>query len=345
MIQRVLGQSDLLVSRIGLGTATWGITTDEGEAALQIKEFAESGGNLVDTADIYGDGRSEHVLGRVLDRVVPRSNVILTTKAAALPGGPPLRTDASRGHLLPALEASLRRMRTDYVDLWQLQFWDPATPLDETLSAIDTAIATGRARYAGICNYTGWQAAKAATRQVSRWSAPLISMGAQYSLLERGIEREIIPAAADSGLGVLPSAPLGHGPLTGTRHAGVPAERACNQLFTWYADRFLGEERTARIVEATTAAAASIGATPLAVALAWVRDRPSVVAPIVGARTAEELRESLDAEGLDLPEEIRRQLDEVSAPHPGCCEAGTWAGSHGTRPAARRSLATGARGA
>jgi aryl-alcohol dehydrogenase-like predicted oxidoreductase len=323
MKKRVLGPSDLVVSRLALGTSTWGTTTDKDDAAKQIIEFVDAGGNLVDTADIYAGGKSENILGELLGTVVPRSSVVLATKAAGvLSAGPPFRHDASRAHLLAALDGSLRRLGTDHVDLWQMHAWDPHTPLDETLSAIDTAISTGRVRHAGVSNYSGWQAAKAATSQIKLGRAPLVSIEVEYSLLERGVEREVVPAAVDFGIGILPWAPLGRGVLTGKYRGGVPAERENNRFFKWYVGARLFQDRTVGIVESVAAAARETGASPLAVALAWVRDRPSVVAPVVGARTVEQLRESLQAEDFELPGEVRHHLDEVSAPYVGYPEAG-----------------------
>jgi aryl-alcohol dehydrogenase-like predicted oxidoreductase len=313
MEQRVLGHSGLMVSRLGLGTMTWGRDTDAEDAAAQLREFADSGGTLVDTADVYTDGESERLLGALLEKVVPREQMVLATKAVVVPNSP-RRLDASRGHLLRALDASLRRLGTDYVDLWQLHAWDPVTPLEETLSAVDTAVASGRVRYVGISNYCGWQTAKAAAWQTARGATRLISTQVEYSLLERGAEREVLPAAQDAGLGLLPWSPLGRGVLTGKYRSGTPADsRGASPHFERFVGRFL-DERSAGIVEAVVTAADGLGVSPLAVALAWVRDRPGVVAPVLGARTAGQLMGSLLAEDLVLPAEIRRALDDVSAP-------------------------------
>jgi aryl-alcohol dehydrogenase-like predicted oxidoreductase len=215
MQKRMLGSSDLSVSRLGLGTSTWGTTTGKDDAGRQLAAFTEAGGNLVDTADIYGAGRSEEILGQLLPAVARRDDIVLATKAGAVAGSRPGEADASGTRLLEALDASLRRLGTDHVDLWQLHGWDTGTPLEETLSAVDTALSSGRVRHAGVCNYAGWQAAKAATRQSALGTARLACIQDEYSLLERGIEREVIPAATDQDLGVLAWAPLGRGVLTG----------------------------------------------------------------------------------------------------------------------------------
>jgi aryl-alcohol dehydrogenase-like predicted oxidoreductase len=317
MEQRALGRSGLMVSRLALGTMTWGRDTDSDDAAAQLKAFVAAGGTLVDTADVYSGGDSERLLGELLGDVVPRDEVVVATKAVVRPGHP-RRRDASRGHLLGALDASLRRLGTDHVDLWQLHAWDPRTPLEETLSALDTAVSSGRARYAGVSNYSGWQTAKAAAWQAA-WPgrAPITATQMEYSLLERGIEREVVPACLDAGIGILPWSPLGRGVLTGKYRGGTPADsRGASPHFERFVDRFL-DERSAGIVEAVAIAADGLGVSPLAVSLAWVRDRPGVAAPVVGARTVGQLLGSLQVEDLTLPESIVKALDDVSDPGAG----------------------------
>jgi len=316
MEARHLGRTGLRVSRIGLGTLTWARDTGERDAADQLKTFWESGGTLVDTADVYADGGAEYLLGRLVEGLVPRRDLVIATKAGSVPD-PDRRFDCSRGHLLAALDASLERLRTDYVDLWQVHAFDPDTPLEETLQALDIAVSSGRARYVGVSNFSGWQLAKAATWQLAASGARtrLASTQMEYSLLQRGVERELLPAAADLGMGLLPSSPLGRGVLTGKyRRAEPPADSrgASGQLAAFVAPYL--DETADRIVEAVSTAADGLAVSPLQVALAWVRDRPGVTAPIVGARTSQQLAESLSVEGLNLPDEICRALDDVSAP-------------------------------
>ncbi|MEW2555255.1 aldo/keto reductase [Streptomyces zhihengii] len=315
MEQRHLGRTGLRVSRIGLGTLTWGRDTDEHDAAEQLKAFWEAGGTLVDTADVYGGGEAEYVLGQLVERLVPRRDLVIATKAGSV-AHPDRRFDGSRGHLLAALDASLARLGTDHVDLWQIHAFDPDTPLDETLQALDIAVSSGRARYAGVSNFCGWQLAKAATWQLA---APgvrtrLASTQMEYSLLQRGIEREVLPAALDLGVGLLPSSPLGRGVLTGKYRSGVPTgSRGASDHMAPFVEPYLDEDAS-RIVDALATAADGLASTPLEVALAWVRDRPGVVAPIVGARNAKQLMAALSVEALSLPDEICRALDDVSAP-------------------------------
>ncbi|WP_338485716.1 aldo/keto reductase [Streptomyces sp. SCSIO 75703] len=316
MEHRHLGRTGLRVSRLGLGTLTWGRSTDEHAAADLLKTFWEAGGTLVDTADVYGDGEAEYLLGRLMEGLVPRRDLVISTKAGSVPD-PERRFDGSRGHLLSALDASLARLGTDHVDVWHLHAYDPHTPLEETLSVLDLAVSTGRARYAGVSNYCGWQLAKAGTWQLAAPGArnPLASTQMEYSLLQRGIEREVLPAALDLGIGVLPSSPLGRGVLTGKyRKDATPADSrgASDQLAPFVAPYL--DQTAGHIVDAVATAADGLAVTPLQVALAWVRDRPGVVAPILGARTARQLTAALSVETLSLPDEIRRALDDVSAP-------------------------------
>jgi aryl-alcohol dehydrogenase-like predicted oxidoreductase len=316
MEQRMLGRSGLKVSRLGLGTMTWGRDTDEHEAADQLKAFIEAGGTLLDTAAGYGDGESERLIGQLLASVVDREDVVLATKAGISRRTGERVVDTSRRALLAALDGSLLRLGTDHVDLWQVHTWSDDVALEETLGAVDHAVATGRARYAGISNYSGWQTAQAVTFQRA-WPgrAPVVSTQMEYSLLQRGIEREVLPCAAALGLGVLPWSPLGRGVLTGKYRTGVPADsRAASPHFASFIERYL-DDRSHSIVDALHTAAQGLDASPAEVALAWVRDAPGVTAPIVGARTAAQLRGSLTSERLTLPSEIRSALDDVSAPH------------------------------
>ncbi|MBL1093870.1 aldo/keto reductase [Streptomyces sp. NPDC001739] len=315
MEQRHLGRTGLRVSRLGLGTLNWARDTGEQEAADQLKTFWEAGGTLVDTADIYADGGAEYLLGRLMEGLVPREDLVIATKAGSVLEAD-RRVDCSRRHLLAALDASLGRLGTEYVDLWQLHAFDAHTPLEETLQALDLAVTSGRARYVGLSNFSGWQLAKAATWQLA---APgvrnrLASAQMEYSLLQRGIEREVLPAALDLGMGVLPSSPLGRGVLTGKyRHATPADSRGASEHLAAFVAPYL-DETAGRVVEAVTTAADGLAVTPLQVALSWVRDRPGVTAPVLGARTAQQLRAALSVEALTLPDEIRRALDDVSAP-------------------------------
>lgn len=315
---RQLGRSGLRVSRMGLGTLSWGEDTDSDEAASQLLAFADAGGTLVDTADVYADGDAERVLGSILDDVVPRRDLVLASKAVARRTSGPFGGGASRGALLEALDGSLRRLGVEHLDLWQLHAWDDSVPLEETLATLEHAVRTGRVRYVGVSNYAGWQLATAA--MTSR--VPLISEQVEYSLLERGPEREVVPAAEHHGVGLLPWAPLGRGVLTGKYRSGTPADsRGASEDYAGYVDQHR-TERANRIVQAVATAADGLGASPLAVALAWVRDSPGVVAPVVGSRNTGQLTGWLAAEEITLPPAIRAALDDVSAHESGSPERG-----------------------
>jgi len=310
MEQRRLGRSGLRVSRMALGTMSWGSDTDSDEAASQLVAFVDAGGTLVDTADIYGAGESERVLGSLIGDLVPRDDVVLATKAVARRTDGPFGGGASRGALLAALDGSLRRLEADHVDLWQLHAWDATVPIEETLAALDVAVNSGKVRYVGVSNYSGWQLATAASLPTAN---PIVSTQVEYSLVQRGVEREVIPAAEHHGIGLLPWAPLGRGVLTGKYRTGTPADsRGASSTYAGYVEQHR-TERAARIVEAVATAAEGLGTSPLVVALAWVRDRPGVVAPVVGARDTGQLTGSLAVEDITLPPAINAALDDVSA--------------------------------
>lgn len=313
MQQRAVGTTGLKVSRLGLGTLTWGRDTDEHEARDQLIAFAEVGGTLLDTAAGYGDGASEELIGRLLGDVVSRDDVVLATKAGISRRRGERETNVSRGHLVASLDQSLKRLRVDSVDLWQVHTWVDDTPIDETLSALDHAVTSGRAAYVGISNYNAWQTAHAATWQRAvPGRVPLASTQVEYSLLNRTAEHEVIEAAQALGLGVLPWSPLGRGVLTGKYRSGTPADsRAASPHFANFVGTYLND-RSQRVVEAVVRAAEGLGWNPIEVALVWVRDRPGVTAPIVGARSAAQLRASLGIDDMSLPAEIVEALDDVS---------------------------------
>lgn len=302
------------MSHLALGTMTWGVETDADEAAAQLVAFHDAGGTLVDTAASYGYGETETLLGQLLADVVPRADLTIATKAG-ITRTPDSRTvDCSRGALLRQLDASLRKLGTDYVDLWYVHYVDDTVPFDETLGAVDAAVAAGKVRYAGVSNHNGWRTARAATWQRAvPGRAPVVANQMRYSLLDRGIEREVVPACAQLGVGIFPWSPLGGGVLTGKYRGAMPADSRASaghrpDLVAMDRPRMSG------IVEAVATAADGLATSPVAVALAWLRDRPGVVAPVLGARTLGQLTAQLACETLDLPVEISDALDDVSAP-------------------------------
>ena len=311
---RTAGRSGLKVSHLALGTMTWGLETDADEAAAQLVAFHDAGGTLVDPAASYGYGTTEELLGQLMADVVPRADLVVATKAGLMRTPEDGRfVDCSRGALLRQLDASLRKLGTDYIDLWYVHTVDDAVPFEETMAALDYAVSSGRVRYAGISNYSGWRTGRAAAwQQAVPGRAPIVANQLRYSLLDRGIEREAIPACQAAGVGVFPWSPLGGGVLTGKYRTGVPADSRASSGHR--PDVLTSGPRTAGIVEAVATAADGLATSPVAVALAWLRDRPGVTAPVVGARTLGQLTSQLVSETLDLPVEIRNALDDVSAP-------------------------------
>ena len=313
MIKRRAGQSGLELSRIGLGTMTWGRDTDTHEAAEQMRAFVEAGGNFIDTASTYADGDAERVIGGLIGTIANRDDLVIATKAGvSFPDG--TRTiNNSRHHLISELDKSLARLGSDYVDLWQVHEWDSNVALDDTLSALDYAYTSGKARYVGVSNFIGWQSSRAITLQGSNTAkAPIATIQSEYSLLNRSIEDEVLDCAQSLGVGLLAWSPLGRGVLTGKYRQSIPADsRGATPHFANFIAPYLSDN-SARIVEAVAAAAAGLGYSPLEVALAWVRDAPGVTSAIVGARTGAQLRGVLTVEEIVLPEVVRTALNEVS---------------------------------
>lgn len=305
MEQRYAGCSGLRVSRLGLGTMTWGRQTEQEEADRQLRVFLDAGGCLVDVGTRYGAGADEQVLGAVLTDLGVREELVLSVKAVV-----PLHRqgpDLSRRTLLRSLDLSLSRLGTDHVDLWTAPGWSTAVPLEETLATLETAVRSGRARYAGIANLAAWQIALAAA---GPGPAPT-AVHTEYSLLQRGPEAELLPACEHLGLGVLAWSPLGRGVLTGKyRHGTPPDSRAASAQLSQFVEPYL-DRSSRRITDAVIAAADGLGFAPLEIALAWVRDRPGVSSVLLGARTAAQLRQALGSEEVQLPDEILAVLDEV----------------------------------
>lgn len=313
METRTAGKSGLKLSRLGLGTMTWGRDTDTHEAADQCRAYIEAGGNFFDTASTYGDGDSERVIGGLIGTLFQRDEVAIATKAGVSYPGGNRTVNNSRQSLIADLEKSLGRLETDYVDIWQIHCWDPLNPLEDTLSALDYAYSSGKARYVGLSNFSGWQSARAITIQESNTAkAPIVTHQIEYSLLNRSAEDEILPCADETGVGILAWAPLGRGVLTGKYRNGIPIDsRAAAPHFVKHVEPYLNDS-SARIVEAVAVAAQGLGFSPLEVALAWVRDTPGITSAIVGARTGAQLQGILKSEEVVLPNVVRQALDDVS---------------------------------
>lgn len=310
---RRAGKSGLEISRLGLGTMTWGRDTDTHEAAEQMRSYIEAGGNFIDTAASYADGDAERIIGGLVGTFFTRENVVIASKAGIhFPQG--VKTvNNSRHHLIAELEKSLTRLGTDYIDIWQVHSWDNDVALEDTLSALDFAYTSGKARYVGISNFNGWQSSRAISLQEANTAkAPIATIQGEYSLLNRSIESEVLECASALGVGLLAWSPLGRGVLTGKYRSSIPADsRGATPHFANFIATYLDRD-SAAIVEAVVAAASGLGYSPLEVALAWVRDAPGVTSAIVGARTGAQLRGALTVEEIVLPDVVRSALDEVS---------------------------------
>jgi aryl-alcohol dehydrogenase-like predicted oxidoreductase len=322
MEYRLLGRTGCAVSAFALGTLTFGNETDEAGAFAQLDAFVEAGGNLVDTADVYADGRSEQIIGRWLaSRTGARESVVVATKGRFPTTEDPNGHGLSRRHLGPALDASLRRLGTDTIDLYQLHGWDPLTPIEETLRFLDDAVRAGKIRYCGLSNFTGWQLQKAVGLAAARGLSCPVAIQPQYNLLARAIEWEIIPASRDAGLAVLPWSPLASGWLTGKYRRGQSAapgtrvaENADQGMVIW--NQRADQERTWQVVDAVQTVASDLGASMAQVAIAWLAARPAVTSVILGARTEQQLADNLAAATLELGAEQLRSLDRASDPAP-----------------------------
>ena len=310
---RPLGASGLHVSRLGLGTMAWGRDVEWPAAKDLLADFVDGGGNLVDTAPAYGAGVAEKMIGKALATGLSRESLVIATKAGFVIRDGRRSIDTSRGALLNDLEQSLRRLKTDHVDLWQVHAWGEA-PLEETLSALDSAVSRGMARYVGVSNFVGWQTATAATwQQADRGRTPLSSVQVEYSLLARRAEVEVVGAAQHHRMGVLAWSGLGRGALTGKYRGGrLPRDsRAASDHFGWFLEPYL-QPRSTAIVDAVAHAAQGLGLTAAQVALIWVRDAPQVASALVGPRTTDQLAELLDAEEKELVTPIVAALDDIS---------------------------------
>jgi aryl-alcohol dehydrogenase-like predicted oxidoreductase len=322
MDYRTLGRSGCAVSALCLGTMTFGNESDEKVSHAQLDRFVEAGGTFIDTADVYSHGESERIIGHWLASrpAEVTEGVVLATKGRFPMTPDPNGAGLSTRHLTRALDASLARLGVDAIDLYQAHAWDPYTPLDETLRAMDSFVRAGKIRYYGFSNFLGWQLTKAVHLARELGLVQPVTLQPQYSLLVREIEWEIVPAAQDAGLGLLPWSPLGGGWLSGKYRRGQRPSGASRLgedpergMEAW--DR-RGTDRTWNVIDAVQTVAEARGATMAEVALAWVTDRPAVTSTILGARTLDQLEVNLTAAGLHLTPEETAALDKASDPQP-----------------------------
>jgi aryl-alcohol dehydrogenase-like predicted oxidoreductase len=320
MQQRQLGASGLRVSALTLGTMTFGGrgsfanvgTTDLDAARRQIDLCLEAGVTLFDTADVYSGGLSEEILGQALEG--RRDEVLIASKVRFAMGEGANDAGLSRHHVIEGCEASLRRLRTDRIDLYQVHEWDGQTPLDETLAALDDLVRSGKVRYVGCSNYTAWQMMKALGVADLRGLPRFVSTQVYYSLQERTVEQEILPACLDQGLGVLVWSPLAGGLLSGKYRRGQEGPEGARHLTEWNEPPVYDEDRLYDTVEELVAIADGHGVSAARVALAWLLRRPGVTTVVVGARTEEQLADNLAAADLELGDEELARLERVSRP-------------------------------
>lgn len=322
MNYRFLGKTGLKVSELCLGAMTFGRETEEGLSRQMLDAFVEAGGNFIDTADVYSRGISEDIVGRWLQDQ-SRDDLIIATKVRFPMGEGPNDVGLSRKHILHGVENSLRRLQTDYIDLYQVHCWDEATPLEETLSTLNQLVVSGKVRYIGVSNYSGWQLQKAL--DLSRFNGwePFVSLQALYNLLDRDLEHELLPVCEHEGLGILCWSPLRGGWLSGKFRRGMTTppkgtrieiadEKGWSESWSAYAT-----EHTWKVVDALLAVAEESGKSPAQVALRWLLQRPAVTCPIIGARTLEQFRDNLSAAEWTLTEDQMTWLNKASEVAPG----------------------------
>ncbi len=320
MEYRNLGRSGLKISVLTMGTMTFGGTGDfasvgstgVAEARRQVDLCLEAGVNLIDTADVYSTGLSEEILGEVL--AGRRDEVLVATKVRMPMGDGPNDAGLSRQHVIAGCEASLRRLRTDHIDLYQVHEWDGVTPLEETLAALDLLVRAGKVRYVGCSNYAGWQLMKALGIADRQGLPRFVSQQIYYSLQSRDAEYELIPAAVDQGLGVLVWSPLAGGLLSGRYRRDQRPESGSRQLTDWNEPPVHDEGKLYDTVDVLVDIGEQHGVSAARVALAYLLDKPAVTSLVIGARTSQQLADNLAAADLELTADDFRRLDKVSAP-------------------------------
>ena len=317
MEYRFLGKTGLKVSELCLGAMTFGWTTGEEDSRQMMDRFVEAGGNFIDTADVYSGGVSEEIVGRWL-KDKPRDQFVVATKVRFQTGEGPNAVGVSRKHIMAAVESSLRRLGTDYLDLYQVHAWDPITPLEETLGTLDILVKQEKVRYLGASNFKGWQLQKAIELSRQRGWEPFVCLQPLYNLLDRGVELELVDVCQNEGLGVIPWSPLRGGWLSGKYQRGMTAppagtrvemaeNRGWGETFTDY-----NTEHTWQLLDTLYTIAKEMEKTPAQVALRWLPQRPGVTAPIIAARVMAHLEDNLGASGWALTEAQQTRLTTAS---------------------------------
>ena len=316
MEYRRLGETGLMVSELCLGCMTFGRETDEEDSKGLVGRFLDAGGNFIDTADVYSKGVSEEISGRAIRGV--RDDVVLATKVRFPMGDGPNDAGLSRKHVTQGCEDSLKRLGTDFIDLYQVHCWDAATPLEETLSALTDLVRAGKVRYVGVSNFTAWQIMKSVCVSEANGFERFVCLQPQYSLVERNVEYEILPVCEEGGLGVIPWSPLGGGFLSGKYRRGEEPPEGSRiseavESMEEYWDR-RATERNWRVLDVVGEIAEATGRSYSQIALNWLLRQPTVTAPILGVRTMEQLEDNLGAAGWELDEDQVRRLSGAGAP-------------------------------
>jgi aryl-alcohol dehydrogenase-like predicted oxidoreductase len=309
---RVLGKSGIVVSELCLGTMTFGNTTNEDDSTSMIHRFLDQGGNFLDTANVYVSGRSEEVVGNAIKK--RRADVILATKVRFSTANNVNHVGLSRKHILDGVEASLRRLNTDYIDLYQMHVWDHITPIEETLRTLDDLVSSGKVRYIGCSNFLAYQIMKSLGVSERNRYTRFISNQPQYSLISRQMDREVLPLCMEENIAVLPWAPIGGGFLTGKYGRGnVPTEGRLTSKTGESSWDLRNSDKNFRILDEVLAIAAELDKTPAQVALNWLIHKQGITSPIFGARTLEQFDENMGAVGWKLTDDHWNRLDTVSA--------------------------------
>jgi aryl-alcohol dehydrogenase-like predicted oxidoreductase len=318
MQYRYMGRSGIKVSELCLGAMTFGRETPEAESFHIMSDFGAAGGNFIDTADVYSNGISEETVGKWLANQ-PRDRWIIATKVRFAMSSDPNDDGLSRAHIVKSVERSLRRLKTDYIDLYQVHCWDTGTPLEETLGALNQLVQAGKVRYIGASNYKAYQVQKAVDTSLARHWVPFTCLQPLYNLLDRSIEWELVEVCQNEGLGIIPWSPLRGGWLSGKFRRGMENPPEGTRISTAERDGWserwsaYNNERTWQVIDALFAVAEETGKTPAQVALNWVKDQPGVTAPIIGVRTHAQLKDNLGAVGWALTPAQRQRLSDVSA--------------------------------
>ncbi|NBD23487.1 aldo/keto reductase [Paenibacillus glycinis] len=311
MQYRLLGRSGLAVSELCLGTMSFGNTTKESDSITMTHDFLDRGGNFLDTANVYVQGKSEEIVGKAIKG--RRSEVVLATKVRFMTGEHPNSGGVSRKHIMDAAEASLKRLDTDYIDLYQVHVWDHATPIEETLRALDDLISAGKVRYIGCSNFFAWQLMKSLATSDRERYARFISIQPQYSLVSREMDREMLSLCLEENVGIIPWAPLGGGFLTGRYTREEPTSGRLTSKLGESSWALRASDKNFAVLDAVRSAAAELDKTPSQVALAWLLQRKGITSPIFGASTLEQYRDNMGAIGWTMPDSVWNALDEASA--------------------------------